>query len=673
MAEAVPPAVPDAPPGPVPLPQPPRTYAAFYENDPFGGQCAGAYGTLTVAPGDARLSPAQIKQVLATRPEDKLAFVMMAEDGKTVLLHRFRQYNDPFGAQPGPMNGALLAVKGEVHAMGVTVVQLPENAFALAEGSAPPFAAVIEALWDAPADQADWLMGPYAAGAAEVEAATVRRLMLVPNRYLRPLLEARLTARELWEQVVQPLIGDQLENDCALFVAWARRTIVNPGEGAPAGQSIRLPMPAVLELEGRVAEHVSSRFLLDLPGRDPAHQAGNVAGLLAAGFGSMSTAMDRQSASAEQRQVAQKAAEQSVQGRWGAINRLLRVCRVEHEDQLPPIYKIAAKAGQKADRVVLQEAITLRVAEDGTSMRYPFVRAQLAKSFSNLLFRAQYSGCMETGMSIYHFCLGGDQAAAKMNLVAQQYDDALAGPGVTVDQLQQVAPKMSAKTPISANILLDAYEDYAALLDVILGEGHEVAVHFRDFLAEMRGMRTDLDKRFARDDLTGQWLTREIHVQMDYWFGKQEMSDAPFPKPELGVLVEMVRFQRKHNEERPPGPKKPPASSGGASSGTGTGGGGGGGSTSGGTSGVKIDNPTPPPAGLVFWRQYSVTRFKALHPVTPNNDTGTPFCINWHKRGTCFTNCGRKEDHRHHNANETARFLAHLGSDALLAPPPETP
>jgi hypothetical protein len=251
-----------------------------------------------------------------------------------------------------------------------------------------------------------------------------------------------------------------------------------------------------------------------------------------------------------------------------------------------------------------------------------------------------------------------------MNVVAQQYDSALEGPGVTVDQLQAVANKMSAKTPTSANVLLDAYEDYAALLEVILGTEHEVARHCRDFLFEMRNMRAILDDRFAHDDLAWQWLTREIHAQMDYWFGKQELTADPYPKPELGVVVEMVRYDRAHNERRPAssGGGRPPA----APSGGGRGGGGG---TPGGAaapSAVKEDNTHPCPAGLIRWERWSVTRFKAQHPNQPQNDTGTPFCLSYHKRGSCYANCGRREDHRAHNAQETTRFLAHLGAEALV-------
>jgi hypothetical protein len=53
-------------------------------------------------------------------PDDKEAFIMMAEDMGMVLLHWICQYNDQFGAQPGLLNRVLLAVKGEADAMAVT-------------------------------------------------------------------------------------------------------------------------------------------------------------------------------------------------------------------------------------------------------------------------------------------------------------------------------------------------------------------------------------------------------------------------------------------------------------------------------------------------------------------------------------------------------------------------
>jgi hypothetical protein len=159
---------------------------------------------------------------------------------------------------------------------------------------------------------------------------------------------------------------------------------------------------------------------------------------------------------------------------------------------------------------------------------------------------------------------------------------------------------------------------------------------------------------------------------MDHWFAQQELSEAPSPKPELGDLVQMVRFDRAHNERRAAntgGARRPPAA---GPQGGGRGGGGGGGPPPGGspTSAPREDNPHPCPTGLVRWDRWSAQRFRAQHPNTPQNDSGVQFCLSYHKRGTCYENCGRRGDHRAHNPQETARLLAHLGPEALVAPPP---
>jgi hypothetical protein len=111
----------------------------------------------------------------------------------------------------------------------------------------------------------------------------------------------------------------------------------------------------------------------------------------------------------------------------------------------------------------------------------------------------------------------------------------------------------------------------------------------------------------------------------------------------------MVSFKHAHNEECPTGSTKSPLAN--------SVGSGGSGSSCGGTPSVKVGNPHPAPTGLVIWEKYRIHHFKALHPVTPQNDTGTPFHISYHKWGTCFLNCGRKEDLRQHNMNEKVDSL----------------
>jgi hypothetical protein len=86
---------------------------------------------------------------------------------------------------------------------------------------------------------------------------------------------------------------------------------------------------------------------------------------------------------------------------------------------------------------------------------------------------------------------------------AQQNDSALEGPGVSMDQLQLVANKMSAHTLKLANVLLGVYEDYAPLQNVILEPGYKVAKHFLDFLYEMRNLHQKLDDRFADHQMAG--------------------------------------------------------------------------------------------------------------------------------------------------------------------------
>ena len=47
----------------------------------------------------------------------------------------------------------------------------------------------------------------------------------------------------------------------------------------------------------------------------------------------------------------------------------------------------------------------------------------------------------------------------------------------------------------------------------------------------------------------------------------------------------------------------------------------------------------------------------AANKPVPKNAKGTEYCLSWHVGGFCFTNCGRKEDHREHTGDEHNRLL----------------
>jgi hypothetical protein len=48
---------------------------------------------------------------------------------------------------------------------------------------------------------------------------------------------------------------------------------------------------------------------------------------------------------------------------------------------------------------------------------------------------------------------------------------------------------------------------------------------------------------------------------------------------------------------------------------------------------------------------------KEANKPVPKNDNNTEFCLSYHVLGFCWENCGRKEDHRAHQATERTKVL----------------
>jgi hypothetical protein len=176
------------------------------------------YGEL-FAPFDAHItivSPSELLTDVATSEDTNLAFVQLDMEGFVRVFHRIRRIDPIMGGPQDAYSGRTVALVGDVSSMGVICCGVPPAAFhrtAVIDQVATT-TAIAALLQTQPGGQV--VINAYRDLSLEYPASPVRSRywMLIPPRLVSEVLQASsqpegLTPRDLWENVVTPLLQDE--------------------------------------------------------------------------------------------------------------------------------------------------------------------------------------------------------------------------------------------------------------------------------------------------------------------------------------------------------------------------------------------------------------------------------------------------------------------------------
>jgi hypothetical protein len=460
---------------------PVTSYVQWYA-EPGRDMYPQGYGEL-FAPFDAHItivSPSELLTDVATSEDTNLAFVQLDMEGFVRVFHRIRRIDPIMGGPQDAYSGRTVALVGDVSSMGVIYCGVPPAAFhrtAVVDQVATT-TAIGALIQTQPGGQV--IITAYRDLGLEYPASPVRSRywMLIPPRLVSEILRASsqpegLTPRDLWENVVAPLLEeeDPIRASMAPCIEWCRLAYAG-GIGGANPLSSAAPPP--LHFGGRLEQSRCRSLAQDLPARFgqaplPAAAAAPLPGPQAAAVVTLSpealtplvqvlqtynqdylARMDAAATvEAERRaQEDERRAQEKVKlpsSRWGkTLPTLMKLCNVDDEVFLPAVWQDLASHGSKSDRRTLQFHMDLEypdLGESGKLGALVSISAALAQDLVNFRFIGHTPDVIGVGLSIFMVSYPTTDAVAALRdsvaLYNQQVDGVQAVTVAETDKMRE--------------------------------------------------------------------------------------------------------------------------------------------------------------------------------------------------------------------------------------------
>lgn len=641
-------------------------YSDWY-SQPESDFYSGSYGELFV-PMDANVllyQPDEILTAAATFADTRVMFVMLDGEGQVRVLHRLRRFSS-FGA-PGPQDGLNVAIMGEMSGLGPVFVEFPPNGFhpidaiarvpttamtsELAAGSAAP---------QIPAETSDNLLP------GEYSVTRSRHVMVVPPNWAGQVLAAAsapegLRPRDLWANVVVPLLNDDdMRQQCGPFVDWSRIAYT---QGAGAANPLHLPCPTPLALSPRLHQSRLNMLRQDFPGIHATGSGDQGMAPVVQILEGLRHDLHGRAEAAILREDEQRAASALPSKRWPrSVSKLLRLCMVDAETELPAVWLAMAKDGQKVDRQTIQffldDTEDQRLGQSGQADVQPICTTSVAKDLGQLRFIASPDD-IDVGISIFVISHPDAETNARVSESVGLYDQQMHNvTNVSLTESIDLRKAQAFRLPTKYIELKHVCWCYLRFLATILGLDHVVTVNFSLFVERLQREESRFHLYFDADVERCAGLLRYIQIHMHEWarstLANRDARVPPFERA-LDKIIEQSwkapllpakYITAKKDKSAAAGSNK----QGRASQSRGT----------------KVEAPAShlDHRLIPYKADFRPAEFIAKHKNVPKNDQGGAMCLSYHVSGTCYDNCRRISDHRKHTEAEASRLLEYMASSS---------
>lgn len=653
--------------GPVPAK---LTFRDLYEDpdqDPYDGDYREAMRAFIIPAAGAWTAATLYNRVLAAGDVTS-AYVGLFEDpdhpeGLTRLVHDPKMFPMVIG-RATPFDNVAYAFLDDVSGTSAVTVVFPDEAFqASSLVSIPGDIASAATLWAADTTLA--ILDPIAT-AAGGQARRVPSYMFVPPKYIGLFIGRRLSPRQLVEEVLAQVVADGLEAELEAFVHWCLYAGVASAAGGDASDIVQqdpaVPIGNAAFLEWRAAR--LDVKLPDLRGAGMAAQANATTRIASIMTQLLQEQRDARTDAADARSAARAPKTVSEYFKVHMTNKLMILCMVADEGDLPDLYSELAAANGKRDREVIDLALREIANELDLPELAPVVTPGLAKKITCLRFAGSNMDDLDEGISPFsmiimdHTTPSGSAAYSAAMEAAHDYDDLLRGSS-TADLADLKAVKGSkALLPETYTLARAMLQAFKIVLTGLLGETHRVQMAYTRFLRAYINRENFYTGRLQLADakMGPARLLRHVQLLTRAWF--QGIWEAPTVTAANAVPVPdyMAALNKMAIGDMAWFPVLPPTY-------------------------VRTVTPTPdedkPKAtGQKRASQVSNTRvnpkfedFRTGISQTKFNDAirrvGDPpkvtrsgkecvMCASYHLRGTCFSNCKRAADHHPHTEEEDA-------------------
>lgn len=632
------------------------TYSAWYELPEHQVRDLRAL-FITFDANVAPLQPAQIVAGIASSDETRLTYVMLEAEGRVRVLHRVRQYPQLIERRLGAADLIVTAMRDETRDLGPTFVEFPGEAFHRTD--------VLANAWTYAAANAARDVHPEAqlavdAGAQGIRAARSRHVMLVPPMVAGQVLLAAsrpegLYPRDLWQEVAAPLYEDDEIRDAVLpFLDWC---CIAYTQGQGENNPLQLAALVPVNLSPYLLEKREALYRRDLPARfRPFQQVAPAEVPVVQALGRFQEAwIARDEANAEREEQREAAAIATPSKRWPRLwTRLLKLCGVPEEADLPPMWLELAKSNTKKDRAMIQHCLEDFdedfIARNGGDDVEPICSGELAKHLGSLTFHSSIH-TIDTGITIFAVSHPDEECIASVAAAAAIYDQQMLGVGnINLEESVKLKEQMAFRLPTNYSDVKHVCWCYLRLLAAVLGVDHQVTAAFGAFArvvsSSERRHRGELDGNQAR--CAG--FLRCVQVEMHPWLSETLKGQFPVPPNFLSIIMDLVKqkwicptLPAKYlvPKKTPPVlPADPPRNA--------------------------ADNKVvAPPEHLdreliPYIKNFRVGAFIKKYGRPPKGEQGKELCPGYHVIGECYANCRRKGGHVKHSPMDGKRMAEYL-------------
>jgi hypothetical protein len=352
-----------------------------------------------------------------------------------------------------------------------------------------------------------------------------------------------------------------------------------------------------------------------------------------------------------------------------AVTRLLRICHVLDETQLPPIWSDLVAAGSKDFCRVLDAAAPEPPVDPHYSLATvvrPVITTDLAKNIGQLRF-FESEDDLEGCLSIFATSFPNQASITAANYHNGLYDHHVAGSILmTLTEAMDLKKAQACNIPTGWLELRQVLGAHHHLLQILLGEAHGTAIAFGNLVQNMDRLAMSKFAPLLKDAKSCAELMFTIHTYMWAWTDEQEATAtvlvpkftalglqfclANWAPPRLpSSLWAMVKLPCvaasaspavAHRQTTTPAARAP-------------------------TTDTPLKVDTSLKAAAEHFEasiSHPSLNIKALVAgmTPPNLTNGQSPCLNYHVRGKCYKGCTPTADHVKHTKEDTSIIAAYL-------------
>ena len=650
-----------------------NTYFERYNDeglDPFLGDYSNVMATFRASIGrEANARPSQLyEQVFRTSEVQPHVYLMLTrnEGGQPIIsvLHRPYRHVAPMGS---PVDKLDIALMGDMRGLlPPTVVYFPEDGFAHSGNLLVPKPETLDqAFAEDPSLQG---VGPYAADEAGTDTIATRPIIYLPPKYAPiALANPTMTPRKAWESIAGLIrTGDDANVQVQAMqplLDWIRAACTQPAENtdhALTSEAPSYPHPPVPSLD----RAVEARLKLDLPGIVP--DTGPQTSTTQA-INHLTTEMLRVNQDGVLREQHSKSkTPESYYGQGVVI--LCRITYATTVQQLPEMYHDISKSPKRMERQAVEERLRAVADSLGLLDFVPAATAALTKKIAGCDFSHFDLQDLEAGIHPFGTTYRSPQSRTKLQQALAVYDDLREGTGASLLDFQVLRDTEKVGIPYSMGDVTFCFKSFRILLHALLGSLHPLVQAWDNFVSMWIGREARLSENLGMHQYV--LVLRWLQIRFSTWFTDQHREPVQISVPNFAELITKILYEEAWMPTLPakyqaivpglpapavpatpgtpplrgvvpPGPVHPLAAPG---------------------RGARVPNNQ---ADAVFtpFRQLNLplaaVRDKAreANKPVPKNANNTEFCLSYHVLGFCWENCGRKEDHRVHQATERTTVL----------------